>query len=196
MTDADKGYQRWEMDKKERLIKLITERAFRQTETPEITLSSGKKSCFYFNLKQVTCYSEGQFLVGGLIFERLATLSLAPDGIGGLTMGADPISFAVAHTFHLNGGKIEGFSIRKEPKAHGAGLQIEGHIKAGDTVVITEDVVTTGGSTIKAIKVAREHGLVVLGVVALLDRCEENGRQNIEAQNVPVHSILTIRDFQ
>ena len=106
------------------------------------------------------------------------------------------ISFAVAHTVHLNGGKIEGFSIRKEPKAHGTGLQIEGHIKPKDTVVITEDVVTTGGSTIKAIRVAREHGLVVLGVITLLDRCEENGRQNIEAQDVPVHSILTIRDFQ
>lgn len=183
------------MDKKERLIELIKERAFRQTKTPEITLSSGKKSCFYFNLKQVTCYSEGQFLVGSTIYEMIEALSLTPAGIGGLTMGADPISYAVAHTFHLNDKKIEGFSIRKEPKGHGTGLQIEGHIKSGDTVIITEDVITTGGSTIKAINVARDHGLAVQSVIALLDRCEENGRQNIEALDVPVHSVLTITDF-
>ncbi len=185
------------MDKqiKARLIELIKERSFRQTATPEITLTSGKKSRFYFNLKQVTCFSEGQYLVGRLIYEKIESLSLTPDGIGGMTMGADPISFAVAHTFHLNNKKIEAFSIRKEPKAHGAGLQIEGHVKRGDSVIITEDVITTGGSTIKAIQIARDHGLAVLGVIALLDRCEENGRQNIEALGAPVHSILTIEHF-
>ncbi len=183
------------MDNKARLIELIRKRSFRQTATPEITLASGKKSCFYFNLKQVTCYSEGQYLVGRLIYDKIVALSLSPDGIGGLTMGADPISFAVAHTFHLNSRRIEGFSIRKEPKGHGTGQQVEGHINAGDAVIITEDVVTTGGSTIKAIRAARDHGLQVLAVMALLDRCEENGRQNIEAEGVPVHTILTIKDF-
>jgi len=185
------------MDKqiKERLVELIRERSFKQTATPEFTLTSGKKSCFYFNLKQVTCFSEGQFLVGRMIYELLQTVGLSPDGIGGLTMGADPISFAVAHTFHLSGKSIEGFSIRKEPKGHGTGQQVEGHVRAGDRVVITEDVITTGGSTIKAVEAARRHGLTVLAVVALLDRCEENGRQNIEALDVPVYPLLTIRDF-
>jgi orotate phosphoribosyltransferase len=185
------------MDKqmKARLVELIRERAFKRTTTPEFTLTSGKKSCFYFNLKQVTCFSEGQFLVGRMIYDRIQALGLSPDGIGGLTMGADPISFAVAHTFHLNGKSIEGFSIRKEPKGHGTGQQVEGHVKAGDGVVITEDVITTGGSTIKAVEAARRHGLTVLAVVALLDRCEENGRQNIEALGVPVYPLLTIRDF-
>lgn len=178
-----------------RLIELIRERSFKQTATPEFTLTSGKKSCFYFNLKQVTCFSEGQYLVGRMIYDRIQELSLFPDGIGGLTMGADPISFAVAHTFHLNNKQVEGFSIRKEPKGHGAGLQIEGHIKEGDKVIITEDVITTGGSTIKAIEIARKHGLNVLAVIALLDRCEENGRQNIEALDVPVYPLLTIKDF-
>jgi orotate phosphoribosyltransferase len=185
------------MDKqtKARLIELIRERSFKQAATPEFTLASGRKSCFYFNLKQVTCFSEGQFLVGRMIYDRIQELGLSPDGIGGLTMGADPISFAVAHTFHLNGKAIEGFSIRKEPKGHGTGQQVEGHVKEGDRVVITEDVITTGGSTIKAIAAARKHGLIVLAVIALLDRCEDNGRQNIEALGVPVYPLLTIADF-
>ena len=184
------------MDEKKRLVELIRERAYKETEKPEITLASGKKSRFYFNLKKVTCFSEGQYLTGTLIYDKIQELGLDPDGIGGLTMGADPISYATAYTFHQQGRSIESFAIRKEPKEHGAGLQIEGSVNEGDRVIITEDVVTTGGSTIKAINIAREHGLSVLCVITLLDRCEENGRQNIEAQGVPVHSILTIDDFR
>ncbi|MDY6822900.1 MAG: orotate phosphoribosyltransferase [Thermodesulfobacteriota bacterium] len=184
------------MKERERLIELIRERAFKQTETPEITLASGKKSCFYFNLKTVTCSSEGQYLVGKIIYDTIQELGLTPDGIGGLTMGADPISYAVAHTFHLNRGTIEAFSIRKEPKGHGAGLQIEGNVANIKNVIITEDVVTTGGSTIKAIDIARKSGLSVIAVITLLDRCEENGRQNIESEGVPIHAILTIDDFR
>ncbi len=183
------------MDKKKRLIALIRERAYKQTEQPEITLTSGKKSRFYFNLKKVTCFSEGQYLTGELIYERIRELGLQPEGIGGLTMGADPLSYAAAYTFHRHGQAVESFSIRKEPKAHGAGLQIEGSVKEGDRVIITEDVVTTGGSTVKALNIARAHGLFVLCVIPLLDRCEENGRQNIEAQGVSVSPILTIDDF-
>ncbi|ABW68980.1 orotate phosphoribosyltransferase [Desulfosudis oleivorans] len=184
------------MNDRQRLIELIRQRAYRRTETPEITLASGKKSCFYFNLKKVICSSEGQYLSGRLVYDKIMALGLAPDGVGGLTMGADPISYATAYTFHLNHGAVEAFSIRKEPKDHGAGLQIEGNIGQGARVIITEDVVTTGGSTIKAITIARAHGLQVMGVIALLDRCEENGRQNIEAQGVPMHAILSIADFK
>ncbi|MFO8047605.1 MAG: orotate phosphoribosyltransferase [Desulfosudaceae bacterium] len=183
------------MNDKEQLIKLIRERSFQQTATPEFTLSSGKKSRFYFNLKQVTCYSAGQYLVGRLIYDTIQQLGIAPDGIGGLTLGADPISFAAAHTFHLKNQSIEAFVIRKEPKAHGTASQIEGHVRPGYTVFITEDVVTTGGSTIKAIEAARDYGLSIIGVIALLDRCEENGRENIEALGVPFHPLLTVNDF-
>ncbi len=183
------------MDEKTRLIALIRQRAFRQTEEPEIVLTSGKQSRFYFNLKQVTASSAGQYLVGRLIYDRIQGVGLEPDGIGGLTLGADPISFAAAHTFCLHNKVIEAFTIRKEPKSHGTASQIEGYIHPGDTVIITEDVITTGGSTIKAIQVARDYGLSVLGVIALLDRCEENGRQNIEDEDLPVHPLLTINDF-
>ncbi|MFZ5562566.1 MAG: orotate phosphoribosyltransferase [Thermodesulfobacteriota bacterium] len=184
------------MDERKRLIELIRQRAYRRTQTPEITLASGKKSCFYFNLKKVICSSEGQYLTGQLMYNKIVELGLSPDGVGGLTMGADPISYATAYTFHTHGRFVEAFAIRKEPKDHGAGLQIEGNIAEGARVIITEDVVTTGGSTIKAITIARKHGLQVMAVIALLDRCEENGRRNIEALGVPMHAILTIADFQ
>ncbi|MDY6905978.1 MAG: orotate phosphoribosyltransferase [Thermodesulfobacteriota bacterium] len=184
------------MTEKQRLIELVRERAFRQTETPEFTLASGKKSCFYFNLKTVTCSSEGLYLVGKIIYNQIEEMCLDPDGVGGLTMGADPISYAVGYTFHLNNRTIEAFSIRKEPKDHGTGLQIEGNVDHIRNVIITEDVVTTGGSTIKAIHIARENGLNVIGVITLLDRCEENGRQNIEAEGVSFNAILTIDDFR
>jgi orotate phosphoribosyltransferase len=90
---------------------------------------------------------------------------------------------------------IQAFVIRKEPKEHGLKLPIEGNIKSGDHVIIIDDVVTTGGSTIKAITIAKESGLLVDAVIVLVDRCEQNGRQNIEALGSPVYDILTIQDF-
>ncbi|MFP4444645.1 MAG: orotate phosphoribosyltransferase [Desulfosudaceae bacterium] len=184
------------MNEKDQLIALIRERSFQEAETPAFTLASGKKSRFYFNLKEVTCSSRGQYLVGRLVYDAIQQLGEAPDGIGGLTLGADPISFAAAYTFHLHDKAIEAFVIRKEPKGHGTASQIEGHVRPGDTVIITEDVITTGGSTLKAIDAAQAYGLSVSGVIALLDRCEENGRQHIEARRMPVYPLLTIDDFR
>lgn len=110
-------------------------------------------------------------------------------------MGADPIASAVARYSYDMQYPIEAFAIRKEPKEHGLGLQIEGNVKEGDHVIIVDDVVTTGGSTIKAIQIAQSHGLLIDAVIILVDRCEFNGRQNIEAYGYPVYDILTINDF-
>ncbi|MFP4531576.1 MAG: orotate phosphoribosyltransferase [Desulfobacterales bacterium] len=183
------------MIERDQLIDLIRQRSFQYSKEPIFTLASGKKSNFYFNLKGVTYYPPGIVLIGALMYDKIQELGLTPKGIGGLTMGADPIAISVAYTSQLRGNPIDAFSVRKEPKAHGLRLPIEGNMEPGDPVVVIEDVVTTGGSTIKAINAVRDYGLEILSVIALLDRCEQNGRENIEACGVCVTSLLSIHDF-
>lgn len=183
------------MKKRERLIEIIKERSFQYRSKPEFRLASGALSNFYFNMKKTTQSPEGMHLVGEMVFEKIRELELHPDAIGGLTLGADPIAYAVAMHSYVAGEPIEAFVIRKEPKGHGLGLQMEGNVKTGDRVIIIDDVITTGGSTIKAINVARENGLLIDAVIVLVDRCEQNGRQNIEALGCPVYQILTVNDF-
>lgn len=177
------------------LKELIVERSFKKTDTPSIPLSSGKMSCFYFNMKKVTYYPAGQLLIGEAVYNKIMELGLNPHAIGGLTMGADPVAVSTSFTSGLKGNPIEAFSIRKEPKEHGMKLQIEGNVQSGDSVIILDDVVTTGASTIKAINIARDHGLNILAAIILVDRCEENGRQKIETTGIPVYSIFTVNDF-
>ncbi len=184
------------MNDRERLIDLIKTRSYQYSENPPFKLSAGGYSNFYFNLKKTTFSPEGQYLVGKILFEKIKELSIKIDAIGGLTMGADPIALAVARCSFDCGEPIEAFTIRKEPKGHGAMLQIEGYFKKGDRVVIIDDVITTGASTIKAIKAADEFGFNIQAVIVLVDRCEQNGRQNIETFGYKVHSILTIDDFR
>ncbi|MDY6951316.1 MAG: orotate phosphoribosyltransferase [Thermodesulfobacteriota bacterium] len=174
---------------------MIRVRSFKRSETPSFPLTSGKMSSFYFNLKSVTMASDGMYHIGHVVLDKIEELGLQPKAIGGLTMGADPIANATALVSHLRDRDIQAFSIRKEPKKHGLKLQIEGDISPQDEVIIIDDVVTTGGSTIKAIEIAREHDLNVLAVIILVDRCEENGRENIEEKGVKVHGIFTVHDF-
>ena len=183
------------MSERDQLIDLIRQRSFQYSKEPIFTLASGKKSNFYFNLKGVTYYPPGIVLIGTLMYDKIQALGLTPKGIGGLTMGADPIAIAVAYTSQLRGNPIDAFSVRKEPKAHGLRLPIEGNMAPGDPVIVIEDVVTTGGSTIKAINAVRDYGLEILGVITLLDRCEQSGRENIEACGVKMDALLTIDDF-
>jgi orotate phosphoribosyltransferase len=181
---------------RERLIEFIKARSFLKSDKPIYRLASGKMSSFYFDLRLTTLSPEGQHLIGNLLYEKIKALGLRPRGAGGLTMGADPVATALAYCSHLKGDSIEAFVIRKEPKAHGRGLQIEGNVKEGDGVVILDDVLTTGGSVIKAIDIAKEAGLRILAVVVVLDRCEQDGRENVEKTGYPLHSLLTIKDFE
>jgi orotate phosphoribosyltransferase len=183
------------MDKREELVALIRARSFKRSETPTFRLASGNMSTFYFDLRKTTCSPQGQYLIGNLMFEKIRDLGLRPKAIGGLTMGADPIAMATAYTSHLNADPIEAMVIRKEPKGHGTMNQVEGNVLPGDGVIIIDDVVTTGGSTIKALDAAKKAGLEVLAVIVLLDRCEFEGRENIERQGYPFHALLTINDF-
>lgn len=175
---------------KKRLIELIIDRTFKFTDKPTFKLASGKMSNYYFNCKPTTLNAEGMYLIGHLLYDMIRQQKKwKPKGIGGLTLGADALSNAIAYTSYIKSDPLESFVVRKEPKKHGIMLWVEGNVREGDRVVITEDVITTGGSTIKAIDRARKCGLKVLGVVVLIDR-QEGGREAIE-KLVPVRTLLT-----
>ncbi|GAB4541565.1 MAG: orotate phosphoribosyltransferase [Thermodesulfovibrionia bacterium] len=175
---------------KRRLIELILERAFRYSEKPSFKLASGRMSNFYFNCKPVTLNSDGMRLIGNLMFNLIKEEGWDIKGVGGLTLGADPIADAIAYTYAIKGETLEAFVVRKERKGHGTMAWIEGGLKKGDSVLIVEDVITTGGSSKKAIDRARRCGLKVIGVIALIDR-QEGGREVIEKMGLPFKALLT-----
>jgi orotate phosphoribosyltransferase len=164
---------------RERLIRLIYERAFKYSKEPIFKLVSGRMSNYYFNCKTVTLSPEGMYLIGNIIFDMIYPLKV--HAIGGLTLGADPIAYAVAYTSYLKGENIEAFVVRKTAKSHGTMQWIEGNVKEGDRVVIVDDVITTGKSTIEAITRAKEAGLNIVKVITLVDR-QEGGYENILEQ--------------
>ena len=176
------------MDDKKRLLELLAEKSFMYSEEPTFRLASGKMSSFYVNCKKTAYDPEGIVLIGKIVFEMAQKYS--PVGIGGLTLGADPIAVSVAGESFRQAKPIKAFVVRKEAKEHGTKLPVEGDMKAGERVVIIEDVITTGGSALIAIKAARDFGLEVAGIIALVDR-EEGGREAIEAESVPVESVFT-----
>jgi len=176
----------------QKLLHLIYHKSFRHEATPVFKLASGRTSRYYIDCKKVTLDPEGATLIGRIIFDRVK--SLHPQGIGGLTLGADPIALAVALTSHAKGQPIPAFIIRKEPKGHGTEAWIEGGLPKGSGVVVVEDVVTTGESAKKAIERLKAHGCKILKVVALVDR-QEGGREAIEADGHPLESLFTVDDF-
>jgi orotate phosphoribosyltransferase len=176
-----------------RLLVLLRELSF---ERRKVILASGKESDFYVDCKRTALTAEGHVLVGRLLFDRIRAMKPLVRGAGGLTLGADPLASAVAYTSFLEGEPVDAFIVRKEPKGHGTGQWIEGRktIPDGSRVAVLEDVITTGGSAIKAIERCRQEGLVVAGCFALVDRAE-GGREAIEALGVPVDALFTRRDF-
>lgn len=165
------------MDYRKRLEELIRERALKVADEPIFKLSSGKMSNYYVDLRTITLDPEGGYVIGNVIYNIVKDKN--PDAVGGLTLGADPIAYATSLISYINKNPIKPFVVRKEPKGHGTGKQIEGNVKPGDKVYILEDVVTTAGSSLKAVKVARDFGLEVMGVITLVDR-EEGGEENIK----------------
>lgn len=164
-------------------------------ERREVTLASGQKSDFYIDCKQTVLTAEGHFLVGSLLLGAIRQRTPAVEAIGGLTMGADPIASAVSTLSYVSGPPLAAFYVRKEPKGHGTGQWIEGQksLRKGMPVAIVEDVVTTGGSALKAIGRAREFGLSVSLIVGLVDR-EEGGREALEKE-APLVTLFRKRDF-
>ena len=176
------------MNNKLTLIKILAEKSLKVSKEPEFLLASGQKSNFYVDCKMTTLFSRGLPLVGEIIFERIASLNIK--GIGGLTLGADPIATATAMVAGQRGIDLVSFVIRKESKKHGLMKWIEGGMTSGDRVVIIDDVITTGGSAIKAIDKAEEAGLEIVKVIVLVDR-EEGGRENIQKRGYEVEAIFT-----
>ncbi len=173
---------------KAELIALLCEKSFKYSPEPTFRLVSGRLSSFYVNCKPATLSPRGMYLVGHLMFDAIKDLK--PQGVGGLTFGADPIAMATAFASELNKNPINAFSIRKTKKDHGIAQWVEGDLPPGARVVIIDDVATTGGSTIKAIERARENGLDVVRVVVLVDR-QEGGLDNIRRHVPDVRALIT-----
>ncbi|WP_428261390.1 orotate phosphoribosyltransferase [Haliangium sp.] len=176
-----------------RLLALLSEHAF---SAREVVLSSGKRSNFYIDCKQVSLHAEGGFLIGQLMRAVIDRVAPEAEAVGGLTMGADPLATAVSVASFVAGRPLHAFLVRKEAKGHGTGAWLEGtgNLRPDMPVVVLEDVVTTGGSTIRAIHRARAGGLRVIHVLALVDREEEGGREAVEAQ-APLTALYGRRDF-
>ncbi len=174
-------------DDKQRLKQLIFERAFKYSKEPVFKLVSGKMSNYYFNCKAVTLQPEGMHLIGNLIFEMVKDAGIK--AIGGLTLGADPVAYAVSYTSFLKNNPIETFVVRKSAKAHGTMQWVEGNVQKGDRVAVVDDVITTGKSTIEAITKAKEAGLEIVKVICLIDR-QEGGKENIEATGYKVEAVI------
>lgn len=179
------------MSDRDRLLALLLERSFR---TGDFVLASGARSSYYIDCRTTTMHAEGQALVGRMGLALLRDAGLAPDAIGGLTMGADPVAYAIAHASFLAGDPVNAFSVRKQAKEHGTGKRVEGCFAAGDRVVVVEDVVTSGSSALQACDAVEAEGGTVLAVISVVDR-ESGGREAIEARGYAVHALFPIREL-
>lgn len=168
---------------------LVTLLAERSTKRGQFTLASGKQSKFYIDARLTTMSPEGLSVIGPLALSTLRQSGWEVDAVGGLTLGADPISYAISYASAQSDRPLRAFTVRKEAKSHGTGKTIEGPFKEGDRVAVIEDVITTGGSALRAIEAVRAANGTVAGVLALVDR-EEGGRQAIEATGVSVISLV------
>lgn len=173
------------------LLDLIASKALKRGT---FRLASGREASFYLDAKQVVLDARGSMLVGRAILERLRGLGPLPDAVGGMSIGADPVTSAVVTMAGVEGLPLKGFLVRKEPKDHGTKRYVEGPVEPGHRVVIVEDVVTTAGSSLVAIERAQEFGLVVERVVVVIDRLA-GGREALAARGIPLEAIVTIRDL-
>jgi orotate phosphoribosyltransferase len=173
------------------LVTLLRERSFRRGA---FTLASGRQSPYYVDARLTTMSARGMVLVGELGLAAIRQAGWAPDLVGGLTLGADPVAYAIAAASARRPPIVDGFTVRKEPKDHGIGRRIEGPFREGGAVVAVEDVITTGGSALKAIEAIRAERGRVLGVLAVVDR-QEGGREAIEAAGYPVTALVPLADL-
>jgi orotate phosphoribosyltransferase len=171
----------------ESLQRLLLERSVRRGD---FVLASGRRSSYYIDCRVATMSAEGMVLIGRLGWEAIQRAGWNPEGVGGLTMGADPVAYAIAAASFGSGRPVDAFSVRKEAKDHGTGRAIEGNFKAGDAVVVVEDVITSGESAARAIAAVEQAGGKVLGVLAVVDR-EQGGRQALEAHGRRVLALTT-----
>jgi len=178
-------------DQKQELLDLIRERSVR---FGDFTLTSGKKSHYYIDARLTTLDPKGAYLIGNIILDRIEESDVRPDAVGGLSLGADPISTAVSLVSFTRGEPLRALMIRKETKKHGMGKRVEGNLEPGDSVLIVEDVISTGGSTITAIKAIENEGAHVPLIIALVDRLM-GGKENIESEGYTVDVLFSIKEI-
>lgn len=167
-----------------RLVALLASESAR---TGDFVLASGRRSSLYIDARRTTMHPEGLSLIGPLALETCRAWGV--QSVGGLTLGADPIAYAVAYASQLAGAPIRAFTVRKEAKQHGTGQLIEGQFRSGDVVAVVEDVITTGGSALKAVAAVRAAGGTIAGVLAVVDR-DEGGREALEAEGLRVYALV------
>ena len=173
------------------LLALLQDRSVRHGD---FVLASGARSSYYIDCRPTTMSAAGQRIIGRLGLAALRAAGWAPDAVGGLTMGADPVAYAIAAASADGGRSVDAFAVRKAPKDHGTGKRIEGNFAPGSRVVVIEDVITSGGSALDAVRAVREEGGEVLGVLAVLDR-QAGGRERIEAEGLAVVALATAADL-
>jgi orotate phosphoribosyltransferase len=176
---------------RERLLELLRLRSFARRR---VVLASGRESDFFIDCKQTVLTAEGHALAGALLFDALQ--AFAPVAVAGVELGGCPLASAASLVSFERGAPLDAIYVRKDAKDHGSRRDIEGntHLASGARVALVEDVITTGGSTLKAIEKLRAAGYAIAGVVALVDRLE-GGAEAIAASKVPLTSLFTRRDF-
>jgi len=179
---------------KELLKALVREHAL---QFGNFTLASGKQASFYLDCRKVTLHPQGANLIGAGLLDVVTGQGFPqlPDAVGGLAIGADPITASIVVLAGQRGLAMRGFMVRKEAKTHGTGKLVEGPVDSGMTCVIVEDVITSGGSALKAAESAKDAGLKVLGILGVIDRLE-GGREAIEQAGYTLTTLLTINDFR
>jgi orotate phosphoribosyltransferase len=176
------------------ILELVELLASRSAKRGEFTLASGRPSTLYIDARLTTMSPEGLTIVGSVGLRALREARWDVDSIGGLTLGADPIAYAIAHTSAYTNKPIRAFTVRKEIKSHGTGQLIEGPFRTGDQVAVIEDVITTGNSAMRAARAIRDGGGRILGVLALIDR-EEGGRDALEREGFNVIALIRASDI-
>jgi orotate phosphoribosyltransferase len=179
------------MSTHDRLLSILAERSARRGQ---FTLASGRQSTLYIDARLTTMSPDGLALIGPLALAALRDVDWRVQAVGGLTLGADPISYAIAYASADTASPLRAFTVRKEAKAHGTGRLIEGPFHAGDRVAVIEDVITTGGSALRAVEAVRAAGGTVAGVLALVDR-EEGGRDALVSAGLPVVALARASDI-
>ena len=172
---------------KRRLARLLVEKSYREGD---FVLASGRRSDYYFDCRVTALHAEGSWLIGTLFNHMLSEMDIK--GVGGMTMGADPLVAATTVISHEQGRPLHGLLVRKEAKGHGTGQYVEGlgNFSTGDRVAMLEDVVTTGGSLLKACDRIRDAGLSIVAVCAILDR-EEGGREKLREAGYDLLALFT-----
>lgn len=173
------------------LIRLL---AIHSAQRGDFKLASGRRSGLYIDARLTTMSPEGLITIGALGLEQLRRSSWKVNAVGGLTLGADPVSCAISYASARSDMPVRAFTVRKQAKTHGTQKLVEGPLRPGDRVAVIEDVITTGNSALQAIEAIQAYGATITGILALVDR-EEGGRSSLEQAGFPVIALTTASEI-